>query len=55
LNEHLLMELKQLDAEWMAAVDRATLIPRLEEIYRLLSYVVRWTGQMQERLVRLCF
>lgn len=55
LNEHLLTELKQLDAEWIGAADHGTLMSRLEEVYRLLSYVARWTGQLQERVVRLYF
>ncbi|MBL9126585.1 MAG: hypothetical protein JNL97_03005 [Verrucomicrobiales bacterium] len=28
-------------------------LARLEEIYRVLSYAARWTGQIQERLVQL--
>lgn len=55
LNGHLLEELKRLDAEWISAADRRVLLPSLEEVYRLLSYVARWTAQMQERIVRLSF
>jgi hypothetical protein len=28
-------------------------LERLEQIYRVFSYVARWTGQIQERLVQL--
>jgi DnaJ-domain-containing protein 1 len=53
-------ELRQLNETWTRAPapgsrERADSLPleRLEEIYRGLSYVNRWTGQLQERLVRL--
>ena len=53
-------EVKRLNSVWVdappiGAPDRAKHLPldRLEELYRVLSYVVRWTGQIQERLVRL--
>jgi curved DNA-binding protein CbpA len=55
--DHLLAELKQLDADWIVAepssARRAALLKRLEEFYRLLSYFARWTAQLQERLVHL--
>ncbi len=43
------------DAPPIGAPERAERLPleRLEEIYRVLSYAVRWTGQIQERLTRL--
>jgi hypothetical protein len=57
----LLEELKTMNAAWDAApVDpeqRKVVLPleRLEQIYRVLSYVARWTGQIQERVVQLAF
>jgi curved DNA-binding protein CbpA len=56
LNERLNDELKQIDAAWQERAEtRATLLPRLEELYRLFSYFARWTSQIQERTVRLTF
>lgn len=56
----LLSEVQALNPVWIdappiGAADRAKSLPleRLEEIYRVLSYVVRWTGQIQERLTQL--
>lgn len=53
-------ELRELNAAWDAAppvtsADRRTALPldRLEQIYRSMSYVARWTSQLQERLVGL--
>lgn len=53
-------ELQKLNASWEAApavgsAERLARLPmdRLVEIYRGLSYVARWTEQLQERLVRL--
>jgi curved DNA-binding protein CbpA len=49
-------DLRRLDAAWVQAADpnaRAPLFNPLEEIYRLLSYFSRWSGQLQERIVRL--
>lgn len=53
-------ELRGMNAAWEAAPvegsgERAGVLPlgRLEEIYRVLSYVARWTEQIQERVVRL--
>ena len=39
----------------MGAPERAPALPlkRLEQVYRVFSYVSRWTDQLQERLVRL--
>lgn len=56
LNDKLTEELKQIDSAWQSASQpRAALMPRLEELYRLLSYFARWIGQIQERYVRLSF
>jgi DnaJ-domain-containing protein 1 len=54
----LLEELKAIDARWIGekktdAVARATMLRRLEELYRLFSYFARWEGQIQERIVQL--
>ena len=60
--EELLAELPGLNAAWEAApaagsADRAAALPleTLERVYRMLSYIARWTGQIQERLARLSF
>ena len=60
--EEILAELKSMNAAWTAApppgtAGRAAALPleKLEQLYRTLSYVARWTGQIQERLVRLSF
>ncbi len=53
-------ELRQMNAVWeqapeIGSVGRAAALPleRLEQIYRSLSYVARWTEQLQERIVEL--
>ena len=58
--EHFIEILKALNAAWDAAppvgaASRAGTLPldRLEQIYRSFSYVARWTGQVQERIVQL--
>ncbi len=58
--EHFIEILKALNADWDAAppvgsASRADALPldRLEQIYRSFSYVARWTGQVQERIVQL--
>ena len=55
-------ELQSLNARWDAApaigsAARTGSLPleRLDQIYRVLSYVARWSGQLQERLVQLSF
>jgi hypothetical protein len=57
LREQLTSELKALDARWIsaAAVSRREILPKLEELYRLLGYFNRWNGQIQERVVQLSF
>ncbi len=41
----------------MGIADRAAHLPleSLEQIYRTISYLTRWTGQLQERIVQLSF
>jgi curved DNA-binding protein CbpA len=53
-------ELQQMNGLWDAAPpigspERAAALPleRLEQIYRVFSYIARWTEQVQERLVQL--
>jgi hypothetical protein len=62
--EELLAELPRLNAAWEAApvpeavgAERAAFLPLelLERIYRMLSYIARWTGQIEERVVQLSF
>ena len=58
--EELESELKALNAVWESAPPagapgrrEALPLERLEQLYRSMSYVARWTGQIQERLVSL--
>jgi hypothetical protein len=58
--DDLLAELKTMNAVWETAPpigspERAAALPleRLEQLYRVLSYVSRWTEQIQERVVQL--
>lgn len=58
--DEFIAELRALNATWAAAPpvgspERAAALPleRLEQIYRAMSYVARWTEQLQERLVQL--
>jgi DnaJ-domain-containing protein 1 len=55
--EQLTVELKSLDAQWLAAdaASRREMLPKLEELYRRFGYFNRWNGQVQERLVQLSF
>ena len=55
-------ELQKLNSIWDSAPaigssERKTVLPldRLEQLYRILSYVARWTEQLQERVVQLSF
>jgi hypothetical protein len=51
--EGLLAEIQKIDADWDRRAERRKVLQRLEELYRLLSYFTRWSGQLQERIVRL--
>jgi hypothetical protein len=60
MGETLATELNGLNAVWNAAPvvgspERIAALPleRLEQIYRAMSYVARWTSQIQERVVQL--
>jgi hypothetical protein len=60
--EKLLTELKEMNALWQSAPPpgspaRAAALPlrRLEEMGRDLSYLARWTAQLQERIAQLSF
>jgi len=49
----LLAEIQRMDSVWDHVPGRKAALGRLEELYRLLSYFNRWTGQLQERIVQL--
>jgi DnaJ-domain-containing protein 1 len=54
----LISELQAIDARWVGPgkpdpVSRATMLRRLEQLYRLFSYYARWEQQIQERIVQL--
>lgn len=49
--DSLLVELRQLDAEWMAARDHGGLCERLENLARQFSYIRRWRQQLDDRWV----
>jgi DnaJ-domain-containing protein 1 len=58
--EELIAALKEMNDAWAAAPavgtpQRAAALPlqRLEEIYRAMSYLTRWGGQLQERVLQL--
>jgi curved DNA-binding protein CbpA len=58
--DELTAELQQMNAIWDSAPpvgspQRAAALPleRLEQIYRVFSYIARWTEQIQERVVQL--
>jgi DnaJ-domain-containing protein 1 len=58
--DELTKELLTMNTAWDSAPpvgspERTAALPldRLEQVYRVLSYLARWTGQIQERLVQL--
>jgi DnaJ-domain-containing protein 1 len=51
--DELFAELQTMNAAWETG--SALPLERLEQIYRILSYVARWTEQIQERIVQLSF
>jgi len=60
--EELTTELQRMNAIWESAPvvgspDRPKALPmeRVEQIYRVFSYIARWTEQIQERIVQLSF
>ena len=60
--DELAAELREMNPRFDAALpagtpERRNALPldRLEQIYRVLSYVARWTEQLQERVVQLSF
>jgi DnaJ-domain-containing protein 1 len=56
LNQQMNDELQQIDAAWQSGTTpRNALLQRLGELYKLFSYFARWSGQLQERAVRLSF
>jgi DnaJ-domain-containing protein 1 len=48
-------DVKTLDGQWETGggSGRGVELERLEELYRRLSYLTRWSGQVQERIVQL--
>jgi DnaJ-domain-containing protein 1 len=59
-SEERIVRLKEMNAAWAAAPavgtpHRAAALPlaQLEEIYRAISYLTRWGGQLQERVLQL--
>jgi curved DNA-binding protein CbpA len=57
-HEEVTADVKMLDEHWepgngLAGPERAVRLGRLEEVYRRLSYLTRWSGQVQERVVQL--
>ena len=52
-HHQLLDELRSLDAAWTGVGDPKSLLPRLEELYRLFGYFNRWSSQVQERIMQL--
>ena len=58
--EQFLEELKVVDAAWMSVAktdmsQRNELLARLDGLYRLFGFLVRWSRQIQERQVKLSF
>jgi DnaJ-domain-containing protein 1 len=58
--DELVEELRKMNSQWEAAPavassDRAAALPleRLEQIYRIFSYIARWSEQLSERIVQL--
>jgi hypothetical protein len=51
--EELLLELSAMNPAW--ETNAASLLARVEEVYRVLSYLARWSAQIQERVVQLSF
>jgi hypothetical protein len=57
--EHVFEELRRMNATWESAPvegrPRAAALPlgRLEELYREVSFIGRWTEQIQQRIVQL--
>lgn len=57
-HDALLEQVKELDAAWphhMAAdeASRESALRRLEQVFRALSFIARWSEQLQERIVQL--
>ncbi len=62
MRDQIATELEAMNVPWQQAPpigdslrSQALPLARLEEIYRITSYIVRWTGQIQERIVQLSF
>lgn len=48
-----LQHVRTLDACWEAGEDHLPLLPELEQSWRLLSFLSRWSGQLQNAMVQL--
>ena len=44
--------IRSLDMGWNNPEGRVQTLPELEKAYRLLGFFMRWSGQLQERIVR---
>ena len=59
LGAEVFKELQAMNPVWNSAPSESDMrrahlpLARIEQIYRVLSYVDRWTGQLQERIVQL--
>ena len=52
--DELLLQVKALDSRWLAeGENRADQLRALEQMYRSLSFLTRWLGQVQERVLQL--
>jgi hypothetical protein len=51
----LMLELQAMNAAWESAASAPKPLERLDEIYRLLGYLTRWTAQIQERVAQISF
>jgi curved DNA-binding protein CbpA len=51
--EQALAEIQRMDSTWEETSDREATLLALEELYPVLSYFTRWSGQIQERIVQL--
>jgi DnaJ-domain-containing protein 1 len=53
--EIVISELQAMNPLWESGSNRKPSLERLEELYRLFSYLSRWSEQIQERIVQLSF
>jgi DnaJ-domain-containing protein 1 len=53
--DELMIELQAMNAAWESADGAPKPLARLDEIYRLLGYLTRWSEQIQERVAQISF